>query len=192
MLHPGMQPTPVLAWSITGLNAAAGVVVTASHNPPADNGYKVFLDTGSQIVTPIDTGIALRIGEFDPLDIPIAHEDDHLISWLDTSWNEAYVADVPRVRLRPDVAGVKVATPPMHGVGGDTIAAAFTARFVLADRCRRATGAGRNLPDRLVSESRRARSDGSAPWVAQANGADIALANDPDADRLGGSDSRHT
>lgn len=186
MLHPGMQPTPVLAWSITGLDAAAGVVVTASHNPPADNGYKVFLDSGSQIVTPIDTEIATRIGDVDPLDVPIAAEDDHLISWLDTSWNEAYVADVPRVRLRPDVAGVEVAYTAMHGVGGDTIAAAFTA-------------AGFDPPT-VVPEQQ--EPDGTFPTVsfpnpeepgamdlliavARANGAAIALANDPDADRLG-------
>jgi phosphomannomutase len=186
MLHPGAQPTPVLAWSITGLNAAAGVVVTASHNPPADNGYKVFLDTGSQIVTPIDTEIAACIGAFDPLDIPIAAEDDHLISWLDTSWSEAYVAAAPQVRLRPEVAGVKVAYTAMHGVGGDTVAAAFVA-------------AGFDPPV-VVPEQQ--EPDGSFPTVsfpnpeepgamdlllavAQANDAVIALANDPDADRLG-------
>lgn len=187
MLHPGAQPTPVLAWSITGLNAAAGVVVTASHNPPADNGYKVFLDTGSQIVTPIDTEIADRIGQFDPLAIPISAEDDHLISWLDTSWSEAYVADAPRVRLRPEVPGVRVAYTAMHGVGGETIAAAFTA-------------AGFDAPI-VVPEQQ--EPDGTFPTVsfpnpeepgamdllfkvAEANDATIALANDPDADRLGG------
>lgn len=186
MLHPGMQPTPVLAWSITGLDAAAGVVVTASHNPPADNGYKVFLETGSQIVTPVDTDIAERIGRFDPLEIPIAAEDDPLISWLDTSWNEAYVADAPRVRLRPEVAGVPVAYTAMHGVGGDTVAAAFIA-------------AGFEAPI-VVAEQQ--EPDGTFPTVsfpnpeepgamdlllavAAANGAAIALANDPDADRLG-------
>ncbi|MBT5553844.1 MAG: phospho-sugar mutase [Ilumatobacter sp.] len=186
MLHPGAQPTPVLAWSITGLNAAAGVVVTASHNPPADNGYKVFLETGSQIVTPIDTEIAERIGDFNPLDIPIAAEDDHLISWLDTSWSEAYVADAPRVRLRPEVPGVQIAYTAMHGVGGDTIAAAFTA-------------AGFDPPT-VVAEQQ--EPDGTFPTVsfpnpeepgamdlllavAQASGAAVALANDPDADRLG-------
>jgi phosphomannomutase len=186
MLHPGAQPTPVLAWSITGLNAAAGVVVTASHNPPADNGYKVFLDTGSQIVTPIDTEIASCIGDFDPLDVPIAAEDDQLISWLDTSWSEAYVAAAPGVRLRPEVPGVKVAYTAMHGVGGATIASAFVA-------------AGFDPPV-VVPEQQ--EPDGTFPTVsfpnpeepgamdlllavAQANGAAIALANDPDADRLG-------
>lgn len=186
MLHPGAQPTPVLAWSITGLDAAAGVVVTASHNPPADNGYKVFLETGSQIVTPIDTEIAERIGQFDPLTVPIAAESDPLISWLDTSWNEAYVAAVPNVRLYPDVPGVQVAYTAMHGVGGDTIAAAFVA-------------SGFEAPT-VVPEQQ--EPDGTFPTVSFPNpeepgamdllldvaarcDAVIALANDPDADRLG-------
>ena len=127
MLHPGVQPTPVLAWSITGLDAAAGVVVTASHNPPADNGYKVFLETGSQIVSPIDSDISDRIDRVDPLAVPIAREDDHLIRHLDNSWQDAYVASVPTVRLRPDVEGVPVAYTAMHGVGAETVEMAFTA-----------------------------------------------------------------
>ena len=186
MLHPGVQPTPVLAWSITGLNAAAGVVVTASHNPPTDNGYKVFLETGSQIVTPIDTEIAALIGDFDPLDISIAAEDDALISRLDTSWSAAYVAAASRVRLRPEVSGVQIAYTAMHGVGGDTVAAAFTA-------------AGFDPPV-VVAEQQ--EPDGTFPTVsfpnpeepgamdlllaaARSSGAVVALANDPDADRLG-------
>ncbi|MGA9276433.1 phospho-sugar mutase, partial [Ilumatobacter sp.] len=186
MLHPGVQPTPVLAWSITGLDAAAGVVVTASHNPPADNGYKVFLETGSQIVNPVDEQISYAIDGIDPLHVPIAREDDHLIRRLDTSWQEAYVASVPDVRLRPDVAGVPVAYTAMHGVGAETIEMAFNA-------------AGFDPPIPVVEQH---QPDGTFPTVAFPNpeepgamdllirtatesGAAIALANDPDADRLG-------
>jgi phosphomannomutase len=186
MLHPGLTPTPVLAWSITGLNAAAGVVVTASHNPPADNGYKVFLAAGSQIVSPIDTEISDRIDLVDPLDVAIAREDDHLIGRLDSSWQEAYVADIPNVRLRPDIAGVPVAYTALHGVGAETIEMAFTA-------------AGFDVPIPVVEQH---QPDGTFPTVsfpnpeepgamdllletAASSGAAIALANDPDADRLG-------
>ncbi len=127
MIHPGVQPTPVLAWSITGLDAAAGVVVTASHNPPADNGYKVFLAAGSQIVDPVDRQISECIDRFDPLAIVLAGEDDPLITYLDTTWVDAYIDAIPAVRLRPEVAGGTVAYTAMHGVGGATIERAFAA-----------------------------------------------------------------
>jgi phosphomannomutase len=186
MLHPGVTPTPVLAWSITGLNAAAGVVVTASHNPPADNGYKVFLAAGSQIVSPIDFEISEQIDVIDPLGVAIAHEDDPLINRLDSSWQYAYVADIPNVRLRPDVTGVPVAYTALHGVGGETIEMAFAA-------------AGFDVPIPVVEQH---QPDGTFPTVsfpnpeepgamdllletAASSGAALALANDPDADRLG-------
>jgi phosphomannomutase len=186
MLHPGVQPTPVLAWSITGMNAAAGVVVTASHNPPADNGYKVYLETGSQIVSPIDSDIADRIGQFDPLTVELAPADHPLIEHLDESWVDRYVEFVPSVRLRPDVAGVAVAYTAMHGVGGSVVLRAFDAA---------------GLPEPVVVAAQQ-DPDGTFPTVsfpnpeepgamdlllaeAQACGAKVALANDPDADRLG-------
>ncbi len=186
MLHPGVQPTPVLAWSITGIGAAAGVVVTASHNPPADNGYKVYLETGSQIVTPIDTDIAERISRFDPLTVELAPADHPLIERLDDAWVDEYIAFVPSVRLRPDVAGVPVAYTAMHGVGGAVVLRAFEA-------------AGLPMPHVVAAQQ---EPDGTFPTVsfpnpeepgamdlllaeAHACGAKVALANDPDADRLG-------
>ncbi len=186
MLLPGVQPTPVLAWSITGIGAAAGVVVTASHNPPADNGYKVYLETGSQIVSPIDTDIAERIAQFDPLTVELAPADHPLIERLDDGWVDRYVEFVPSVRLRPDVAGVPVAYTAMHGVGGAVVLRAFEAAGLLAPH--------------VVAEQQ--EPDGTFPTVsfpnpeepgamdlllaeAQACDAKVALANDPDADRLG-------
>ena len=186
MLHPGVQPTPVLAWSISGLDAAAGVVVTASHNPPADNGYKVYLETGSQIVSPIDTDIAERIARFDPLTMELSDADNPLIERLGDEWVERYVDFVPSVRLRPDVAGVPVAYTAMHGVGGAVVLRAFEA-------------AGLPAPSVVAAQQ---EPDPAFPTVAfpnpeepgamdlllaeaQACDAKVAMANDPDADRLG-------
>src|SRR5215203_1726930 len=91
LLFSTVVPTPVLAWNIVGVGAAAGVMVTASHNPPADNGYKVYLETGAQIVPPADAQIAARIDAVDPTSVELAPEDDPLIEWLDRTLIEAYL-----------------------------------------------------------------------------------------------------
>ncbi len=186
MVYPGVQPTPVLAWSISGLGAAAGVVVTASHNPPADNGYKVYLETGSQIVSPIDTDIAERIARFDPLAVELASGDDPLIEHLGDEWVERYLEFVPSVRLRPDVAGVPVAYTAMHGVGGEIVVRAFESAGLPAPH----VVAAQQQPDRTFPTVAfpNPEEPGAMDLLlaeAQACDAKVALANDPDADRLG-------
>ncbi len=178
--------TPVLAWSITHLDAAAGVVVTASHNPPADNGYKVYLGDGAQIVPPHDVGISARIAAVDPTSVLMAAADDSLISSVGDDLVDAYLAAIPAVRRRPDVPGVPVAYTAMHGVGGDTLVRAFEAAGL--------------EPPHVVAEQ--FEPDGTFPTVSFPNpeepgamdllmqvardvGAHVAIANDPDADRLG-------
>ncbi|MGA1345458.1 MAG: phospho-sugar mutase [Ilumatobacteraceae bacterium] len=185
-LFDQVVPTPVLAWSITDVDAAAGVMVTASHNPPADNGYKVYLGSGAQIVSPVDAEIAAAIAAVDPLDVALADPDDPLISRLGDTQVEAYLAEVPAVRLCPDVPPVTVASTALHGVGGAVLVAAFER-----------SGLGRPLVVAAQQEP-----DGTFPTVAfpnpeepgamdlviaeaQRSGAVLALANDPDADRLG-------
>lgn len=186
MLFPHVVPTPMLAWNITEVGAAAGVMVTASHNPPADNGYKVYLATGSQIVSPVDSAISACIEQIDPCAVALSAPDDPLIQMLADDRMRAYVAFAPTARLVPDVAGVPVAYTAMHGVGGATLLAAFER-------------AGMPAPA-VVAEQQ--QPDGSFPTVpfpnpeepgamdllmarAAAVGANVALANDPDADRLG-------
>ena len=190
LLFPQVVPTPVLAFSITdtgsGRAAAAGVMVTASHNPPADNGYKVYLGTGSQIVPPVDGEIAARIDAIDPCAVELAPADHPLIEVLGGELVEAYLAAAPRVRFRPDVVGTPVAYTALHGVGGAALLEAFHRAGLAAPH--------------VVAEQQ--QPDGTFPTVgfpnpeepgamdlvialAASSGARIALANDPDADRLG-------
>ena len=186
MVFAHVVPTPVLAWNITQVGAAAGVMVTASHNPPADNGYKVYLGTGAQIVPPDDTLIASAIDAVDPCAVALAPADDPLIGRVGQSLIDAYLDAVPAVRLMPELPGVPVAYTALHGVGGDTLLAAF-------DR------AGWSPPHVVAAQQ---EPNGSFPTVSFPNpeepgamdlllalaaeaDAAIAIANDPDADRLG-------
>jgi phosphomannomutase len=185
-LLPCPLPTPVLAWTVTELGAAAGVMVTASHNPPADNGYKVYLGTGAQIVPPQDAAIAARIGAVDATTVPMADERDPLIERLPQSFVDGYVDMMRSVRLRPAATGITVAYTPMHGVGGEVALRAFEA-------------AGWPAP---VVVTEQFDPDPTFPTVSFPNpeepgamdlvtalaveqSAQLAIANDPDADRLG-------
>lgn len=186
MILPRPLPTPVLAWNITELGAAAGVMVTASHNPPADNGYKVYLGTGAQIVPPADVDISDLIDRFDPTAVALAEPDHPLIERLDETPLEAYLGAVPDVRRRPELPGVPVAYTAMHGVGGDTLLRAFAeAGFpspaVVAEQ-------QQPDPDFPTVSFPNPEEPGAMDLLlarAEATGAVIALANDPDADRLG-------
>jgi phosphomannomutase len=187
LLMPHFVPTPVLAFSVPHLGAAAGVMVTASHNPRRDNGYKVYLAEGRQIVAPIDAEISASIDAVGPLgDVPFAPPDDARIVRLDESPIEAYLDHVPGVRLVPDANDVRMAYTALHGVGADVALQAFTRAGL--------------PPPAVVTEQ--ARPDPDFPGLpfpnpeepgtldllldeAERSGADIALANDPDADRLG-------
>jgi phosphomannomutase len=186
MVLPDPLPTPVLAWSVTELDAAAGVMVTASHNPPADNGYKVYLGDGAQIVPPHDVAISEQIGLVDATTVDLADPGDPLIETLDDGVAAGYLASIAEVRLRPEVAAVPIAYTPMHGVGGETACTAFEL-------------AGFDRPATVVEQF---EPDGTFPTVSFPNpeepgamdlllalaadtGAQLAIANDPDADRLG-------
>jgi phosphomannomutase len=185
-LLPGPLPTPVLAWALTELDGAAGVMVTASHNPPADNGYKVYLGDGPQIVPPHDTGISARIEQVDPAAVPLAAEDDPLIERFDATILDRYVAFAATVRRRPATPGVTVAYTPMHGVGGELVRRAFAAASlpapVVVDR---QFAPDPRFPTVQFPNPEEPGAMDLVIALASEHGAAIALANDPDADRLG-------
>ncbi|MFJ2833692.1 phospho-sugar mutase [Streptomyces sp. NPDC087263] len=179
---PYPLPTPVLAYAIRHLGAAAGVEVTASHNPPRDNGYKVYLGDGSQIVPPADAEIATEIDAVQALaDVP---RPDSGWEILDDGVLEAYLARTDAVLAAGSPRTARTVYTAMHGVGKDTLLAAF---------------ARAGFPEPvLVAEQ--AEPDPDFPTVAFPNpeepGAmdlafakaretepDLIIANDPDADR---------
>jgi phosphomannomutase len=187
LLMPHFVPTPVLAFSVPHLGAAAGVMVTASHNPRRDNGYKVYLAEGRQIVAPIDAQISERIDAVGPLaTVPLAAADDPLIVRLGDEPIEAYLDHVPSVRLVPDVHDVRMAYTALHGVGADVALAAFTRAGLPAPAI--VTAQARPDPDFPGLPFPNPEEPGTLDLLldeAERTGADIALANDPDADRLG-------
>ncbi|MGW0701432.1 phospho-sugar mutase [Streptomyces sp. NPDC002867] len=179
---PRPLPTPVLAFAIRKLGAVAGVEVTASHNPPRDNGYKVYLGDGSQIVPPADAEIAAEIGAIAGIDdVPRAEGgweilgDEVLAAYLERT-DAVLTAASPRT--------ARIVYTAMHGVGKDVVLSAF---------------ARAGFPAPALVEAQ-AEPDPAFPTVAFPNpeepGAmdlafetarrvrpDVVIANDPDADR---------
>ncbi|MDB4952478.1 MAG: Alpha-D-phosphohexomutase [Myxococcales bacterium] len=185
-------PTPTTAWAVTTLGAAAGVMVTASHNPPAYNGYKVYWSNGAQIVPPHDVGIAEAIGKIgrsDQLAMPELAEARRqgLVVDLDEALHDRYLADVVALRASPslDVSKLVVAFTPLHGVGALSVEpgmqrAGFAA--VHTEPAQRDPD-----PDFPTVAFPNPEEKGAMDLVlALANRikADLVLANDPDADRL--------
>jgi phosphomannomutase len=194
LVLPRPLPTPVLAFAVRHLGADAGVMVTASHNPASDNGYKVYLGavpgtggtaaaTGAQIVPPADAEIAAAIVQAaagPARAIGTAGGWDRLGDDLLDAYTAAAAATLTPGTPRDAV----VAYTPLHGVGADVVAAAF------------ARG-GFGVPAMVAEQARPDPDFPTAPFpnpeepgvldrldrLARASGADVAIANDPDADR---------
>ncbi|MFD7154845.1 phospho-sugar mutase [Kribbella sp. NPDC059898] len=174
-------PTPVVAFGIRHLHAVAGVVVTASHNPPQDNGYKVYLGDGSQIVPPADAGIAAAIAAVGPLaEVPRGDDwqtagDDLLDAYLDRI-AQLVPADAPR--------DLKVAYTPLHGVGRTLVEAAVArAGFAVPQVVATQADPDPDFPTVSFPNPEEPGAIDAALDLARAIDADIAVANDPDADR---------
>ena len=185
-LFPDLAATPLVAYAVRNLGASAGVMVTASHNPPGDNGYKVYDHTGSQIITPMDSEIAKHIDEF---------AKSGLVSDLARSDSFVEVPGSVRTGYLQSVSGllnkhstrkdIKIVYSAMHGVGASFIEEIFEL-------------SGLTLPTQVLSQQ---QPDGKFPTVVFPNpeepgamdesmatalihNADLVLVNDPDADRL--------
>jgi phosphomannomutase len=186
-----LGPTPLLAFAVRRLGAAAGIMVTASHNPPRYNGYKVYWDNGAQIVPPHDAGISAaidRVGEARSvtcMDLEDAVSRD-LVRWVPDEVATEYMDGVAALsRDRRGRDRVRIVYTPMHGVG-DPYARAALSRFGFGDV--------RTVPEQQEPDPEFSTVSFPNPEepgaldlalaLARERSADLVIANDPDADRL--------
>ncbi|MDI9914765.1 phospho-sugar mutase [Rhodococcus sp. IEGM 1379] len=179
ILLPRPLPTPVVAFAVRRLAASAGIQITASHNPATDNGYKVYLDGGSQLVSPADREIESAItrvgGASDVPRTAVKSADNTLV--------EQYVS---RVAALPhgSARNIRIALTPLHGVGGETAlsalqAAGFTDIHVVAEQF----DPDPNFPTVTFPNPEEPGVADAVLALAEKVNADLAIALDPDADR---------
>ena len=186
-------PTPLLAFAVRHLGAAAGVMVTASHNPAADNGYKLYLSDGAQVIPPADAEIEARIAALGPLArIPVAAAGSPLITRHGDEVAQAYLDAVVATVAGPAGpagsgvrAGLSVVYTPMHGVAGGLMLrairqAGFAAPHVVAAQAE----PDPDFPTVAFPNPEEPGALDLALADAQRLGADLVLASDPDGDRL--------
>ena len=178
---PRPLPTPVLAFAIRELGCAAGVMVTASHNPPQDNGYKVYLGDGSQIVPPADAGIAARIDAVGSAARRARAAPggtvlgEHIVDrYLDTIAELA--EDGPR--------DLDLVYTPLHGVGGTSVLQVLeTAGFSAPRVVEQQEQPDPDFPTVAFPNPEEPGAMDLALALAEEHDADLVVANDPDADR---------
>jgi phosphomannomutase len=187
---PRPLPTPILAFCVRHLGADAGVMVTASHNPPQDNGYKVYLGgradagdgQGAQLVPPADAEIAAAIAAVGPtLDVPM---DPDGWNTLEDGIVDDYLDAAVGVVLVGGPRDLDVVLTPLHGVGGrvvvDALArAGFREPYVVPQQAEPDPG----FPTVAFPNPEEPGAIDLALAAARDRGADLVIANDPDADR---------
>jgi len=188
LLLDQMGPTPLVAFATRELGMSAGIMVTASHNPPRDNGYKVYLGgsfNGSQIISPVDTDISKEIDLVATTETFASLSKSSEYEVIGDEIREQYVQSVLAVAGTVVKKSLKVVYTPLHGVGWATVEPLFA----------------RAGSESLITVDQQIQPDGSFPTVAFPNPeepgaldlafalatdykADLIIANDPDADRV--------
>ncbi len=195
-LFDNLRPVPELSFSVRYLNATAGIMITASHNPPEYNGYKVYWSDGAQIVPPIDKGIideVLSIKDFSLIKTLNKNEaiEAGLLNYVGEEIDDAFINALKSSCLNPEIIkkeskNVKIVYTPLHGAGN-----------LLVQRILKELGF-----ENVYVVPEQEKPDGDFPTVSYPNpedpkafelalklakevDADVVLATDPDADRLG-------
>jgi phosphoglucomutase/phosphomannomutase len=185
------RSTPLLSFAVRHVQCDAGIMITASHNPPSDNGFKCYSRTGGQVIPPDDGGIIACVKAASDREIPEKPLRDALadgsIVWLDQEIDTVYITAV----LSESVCHARelsIVYTPLHGVGESSVARVLkTARFKrvhILESQRSPDGNFPNVPGH-VSNPENPRTLEAAITDAKKLAADLVIASDPDADRIG-------
>ncbi len=189
---PEPRATPELSFAVRYLKCDTGVMISASHNPPSDNGFKAYWNTGGQVLPPHDQGIIACVDaseEIPIVDFDVAVKDGRIVilsGSTDLDVDQAYINEVCALSLSP-ARTIRALYTPMHGVGASSIhrsilQAGYQDVELYEPQCSQ-DGSFPNVPDHLPNPE---RPQALRPAIdfAKANGHALVLASDPDADRL--------
>jgi len=188
-LFESFRATPELSFAVRHLGAAAGIVISASHNPPADNGFKVCWSDGGQLVAPHDKGVlqmAEALTTINSIDYNQALQEGK-ISLIGREVDDAYITAVVAEAEGSD-RDVAIVYSPLHGAGQTNVLPALKAAgfssISLVDAQMEPDGNFPTIPNRKPNPEEKAANDMAVSKLL-AEKADIAITNDPDADRIG-------
>ena len=190
-LFDGHRSTPELSYAVRKLNCNVGVVISASHNPPADNGFKAYWDNGAQVISPHDKGIVKEVEKADVIptvDFAAAVADGR-IQIVGSDIDRDYVAEVLNLSESPG-RSISAVYTPLHGVGETNVYAVIKAagfqNVSIFGPHRAPDGNFPNVPNHFPNPENLEVFSPVVDWIKSTNNsAELILASDPDADRLG-------
>ncbi|GAB4166629.1 MAG: phospho-sugar mutase [Terrimicrobiaceae bacterium] len=187
-LFEGPRSTPELSFAVRHTNSQAGINITASHNPPQYNGYKVYFDDGCQVVEPHASGIiacvnAVSSGKFEPA------ADPGRVIPMGAEVDDAYMDRLAALPLEPELirsqGGFQVVFTPLHGVGGVIIKPMLARLGIQTTTVPEQDIADGRFPTVKSPNPENAEALNRAVELADRIGADLVIATDPDDDRMG-------
>ena len=194
LLYPELRSTPQLSWTVRHLGCIAGVVITASHNPPEYNGYKVYWDDGGQIVSPHDSEIIAEVRKINSLSEVKSSsrniESENLITLLGPEFDEGYIDAILKLRRSNKLAesGSKACLvfTGLHGAGSVSVPPALKAfGFSNVHEVESQSAPDGNFPTVSSPNPEEGQALAEAISLGKKLGADLIMGTDPDADRVG-------
>lgn len=192
-LFTGLRPTPELSFAVRKLGATAGIVVTASHNPPEYNGYKVYWNDGAQVVPPHDKGIIQEVRAVTG-NVPEVSKDkaiaDGLLAMIDEQIDTPFIEMVKNCSLRPELVrsrgkGFKVVYTPLNGTGAMPVSRALAEMGIEVIFVPEQKEPDGNFPTVKYPNPEEAETMKMALELGEREKASLVMGTDPDADRLG-------